>query len=69
MEMGIQEALLEIVEVEQHGDTAIEVPTFTLKGEGGAVLDRGKYIVIWRQRGEQWMLDRDIFDNSMPPAG
>lgn len=68
MDMGIQEALLEIVEVEQHGDTAIEVSTFTLKGEGGAVPDKGKYIVVWKQRGEQWMLHRDIFNSSMPPA-
>lgn len=69
MEMGIQEALVKIVEVEQHGDTVNEVSTFMLKGEGDAVVDKGKYIVIWKRRGEQWMLHRDIFNSSMPPAG
>lgn len=32
VDMGIKEAKLEIVEVEGHGDTAIEVSTFTLRG-------------------------------------
>jgi len=35
MDMGIKSAKLEIVEVEGHGDTAIEVSKYTLQGEGG----------------------------------
>ena len=66
MDMGIKEAKLEIVEVEGHGDTAIEVSKFTLQGEGGQVLNKGKYIVIWKQEGGQWKLHRDIFNSSMP---
>ena len=69
MDMGIKEAKLEIVEVEGHGDTAIEVSIFSLMGEGGQVLDKGKYIVIWKQEDGQWKLHRDIFNSSMPPAG
>jgi uncharacterized protein (TIGR02246 family) len=69
MDMGIKEAKIEIVEVEGHGDTAIEVSTFTLHGEGGQVLDRGKYIVIWKREGGQWKLHRDIFNSSMPAPG
>ena len=67
MAMGVKEANLEIVEVEGHGGTAIEVSTFALLGEGGQVLDKGKYIVIWKQEGRQWKLHRDIFNSSMPP--
>jgi uncharacterized protein (TIGR02246 family) len=66
MDMGIKEAKLEIVEVEGHGDTAIEVSRFTLKDEGGQVLDKGKYIVIWKQHDGQWKLHRDIFNSSLP---
>jgi len=65
-DMGIKEAKLEIVEVEGHGDTAIEVSKYTLQGEGGQVLDKGKYIVIWKQEDGQWKLHRDIFNSSMP---
>jgi len=69
MDMGIKEAKLEIIEVEGHGDTAIEVSTFTLQGEGGQLLDKGKYIVIWKQEEGQWKLHRDIFNSSMPAPG
>jgi uncharacterized protein (TIGR02246 family) len=66
MDMGIKSVKLEIVEVEDHGDTAIEVGKYTLQGEAGQVLDTGKYIVIWKQVDGQWKLHRDIFNSSMP---
>lgn len=70
MDMGIKEAVLEIGEAEGHGDVVIEVSTFTLSSEGGQVLDKGKYIVIWKQEDGQWKLHRDIFNSSLPlPAG
>ena len=69
MDMGIKEAKLEILEVEGHGDTAIEVSTFTLLGEEGQVLDKGKYMIIWKQEEGQWKLHRDIFNSSMPAPG
>ena len=69
MDMGIKEARLEIGEVEGQADTAIEVSMFSLMGEGGQVLDKGKYIVIWKQEDGHWKLHRDIFNSSMPPPG
>ena len=65
-DMGIKEVKLKIVEAEGHGDTAIEVGRYTLKDEGGQVLGKGKYIVIWKQEEGQWKLHRDIFNSSMP---
>lgn len=69
MDMGIKEAKLETIEAEGHGDTAIEVGAYTLLGEGGQGLDRGKYIVIWKQVDGQWKLHRDIFNSSLPAPG
>jgi uncharacterized protein (TIGR02246 family) len=69
MDMGITSALLKIVEVEGHGDTAIEVSQYTLGGAGGQVLDQGKYIVIWKREHGDWKLHRDIFNSSMPAPG
>jgi uncharacterized protein (TIGR02246 family) len=69
MDMGIKSATMEIVEVERQGDTAIEVSTYTLQGEGGQVLDKGKYIVIWKREEGQWRLHRDIFNSSQPAPG
>ena len=69
MDMGIKEARLETGEVEDHGDTAIEASTFALLGEGGQVVDEGKYIVIWKQEDGGWKLHRDIFNSSLPAPG
>jgi len=69
MDMGIKGATLEIVEVEGHGDTAIEVGKYTLQGEGGQALDKGKYIVVWKREEGQWRLHRDIFNSSQPAQG
>lgn len=69
LDMGIRRAVMEIVEVEDHGKTAIEVSTYTLYAEGDAVADKGKYIVIWKKKKGDWKLHRDIFNSSMPPPG
>ena len=66
MDMGIKEAKLDIVEVEQQDDLAFEVSKYTLKGGEGQMLDQGKYIVVWKQEDGQWKLHRDIFNSSLP---
>lgn len=66
IDMGIKEVNLEIIEVDGHGNTAIEISKYTLKGEGGQVLDKGKLIVIWKKENGQWKIHRDIFNSSMP---
>jgi len=67
--MGVKGVVLETLEAEGHGDTAIEVGAYALSGEGDQVLDRGKYIVIWKQQDRQWKLHRDIFNSSLPAPG
>ncbi len=67
-DQGLREAVLETVELEDHGDTATEVGRYTLKADGGAVADPGKYIVIWKNDGGAWKLHRDIWTTSQPPA-
>ncbi len=65
MDMGIKAAKLETVELEGHGDTAIEIGKYTLSGEADQVMDKGKYVVIWKQEHGQWKLHRDIWNSSM----
>ena len=48
MNMGIKTVKLETIEVESSSHTAHEVGRYTLQGEGGQVLDMGKYVVIWQ---------------------
>ena len=68
-DMGIKAAVMEIVEVEGHGDTAIEVSQYTLYVADEQVADKGKYIVIWKRVAGEWKLHQDIYNSSMPPPG
>ncbi len=65
MDSGVKAIKLEALEVEEYGDTATEVGKYTLEGDGGQVLDKGKFIVIWKQEEGQWKLHRDIINSSM----
>ncbi len=69
MDMGLKEAKLETVELEDHGTTAIEVGRYTLFAEGGQVVDAGKYVVVWKQEDGGWKLHRDIWNTSQPASG
>ena len=69
MDAGVKRVRLEIDEAEAFGDTAFEMSRATLFGEDGQVLDRMKYMVVWKREGGQWKLHRDIFNSSLPPAG
>lgn len=70
MESGLTDLDLEIVEVERHDDTAIEVGEFMLRGEGNQVVDQGKYIAIWKHVEDgSWKIHRGIFNSSLPPEG
>lgn len=64
MEMGITTARLETVELEGHGDTAIEVGRYTLGRADGEVADEGKYVVVWKNLAGTWKLHRDIWNTS-----
>ena len=55
-------------EVEEHGDTAIEMGRFTLFAEDGSQLDGGKYLVIWKVEDGAVKLHRDIWTSSRPAA-
>jgi uncharacterized protein (TIGR02246 family) len=59
---------LTTAEVEAHGDTAHEVGTYELSAADGKVIDKGKYIVIWKREGGQWKMHRDIWNSDLPAA-
>lgn len=65
---GIRAIGLETRELELHGDTAIEVGLIKLFGDGDALLDEASFIVVWKRRGDRWLLHRDIWSSDRPPA-
>jgi ketosteroid isomerase-like protein len=64
MNLGYLMVNLEILEVEQHYDTAIETGKYVMMGEGSKVLDQGKYVVVWKLEYEQWKIHRKIFNSN-----
>ena len=65
IDMGIRKLKLDILEVEVHGDTAIEMSKYTLTNEGEEVIDRGKGIVIWKYINSSWKMHRDIWNSDI----
>jgi ketosteroid isomerase-like protein len=63
---GVQGATLTTLEVDEQGDTAYEVGTYELRGEGTKVLDHGKYVVVWKREQGKWRLHRDIWNSNLP---
>jgi len=66
MDMGVKSIKLETGDVEQHGDTAIEVSKAKLLADGGEIIDVAKYIVVWKKVNGEWKLHQDIFNSSRP---
>jgi ketosteroid isomerase-like protein len=65
---GVASLTLTTVDLQGQGLRADEVGTYSLKLKDGTVADRGKYLVVWTRVGGQWLIDRDIWNTSMPPA-
>ncbi|MBC6990580.1 YybH family protein [Hymenobacter sp. BT491] len=64
MDMGIKQVRLHSMEVESFGDTAIELGQYRLNGAEGQQMDHGKYIVMWKKEGNDWKIQRDIWNTS-----
>ena len=65
MDMGIKNVKLDLIELEQHGNTAIEMSKYTLTDESDQIVDRGKGMVIWKNEAGQWKMHRDIWNSSI----
>jgi len=48
------------------GDVGYEEGTYSLRGEGGKVLDQGKYIVLLKRDGSRWKYFRDCWNSNLP---
>jgi uncharacterized protein (TIGR02246 family) len=63
---GVGGASLETTDVETEGSLAYETGRYQMRSKGGKVLDRGKYVVVWKRSGNDWRIHRDIWNTSMP---
>lgn len=64
LDSGVAGVALKTIEIFGHGQTATEVGQYELRDKAGNVIDRGKYIVVWRHEGGKWKLQRDMFSSN-----
>ena len=66
MDSGVHSIQLITDEVEEFGDTAVEIGRFVLKDGDDQIADEGKFIVVWKLESGDWKLHRDIINSSLP---
>ena len=63
---GITGIAVKTTEVWGNEENAYEVGTFELFGKDKTMIDKGNYLVVWKQEDGEWKLYRDMFSSSMP---
>jgi len=64
----IKDAVLTTMDIVGEGETITEIGKYQLttqKGAGEAVLDYGKYMILWKHTSEGWKLHWDIWNTSL----
>ena len=68
-QLGLKEVVLESVELLVQDRRAEEIGRYVLSAEDG-VIDKGKYVVIWkREPGRVWKWHVDIWNSDGPVEG
>jgi len=70
-ERGYQDLRVETLRVEQSGDMAMEIGRYTvaiLQANGTTVVDRGKYLKVWRRLGA-WLIMADCWSSNVALPG
>lgn len=68
MSAGIKDIKLTSLAVDGNGQTAVERGRYEMIADGGAVADKGKYLVHWRKVDGKWMFQNDMFSSDAPAA-
>lgn len=66
-QMGAGELSFVVGEVTGGKDLVSEEGTYDVKGKDGVSMEKGKYLVTWKQENGQWKKYRDIWNSDAPP--
>jgi len=62
-EAGVKKVETKTVEISGNGSSVYELGSYTLYGGRNEVLDEGKYVVVWKKEGKNWLMFRDIWNS------
>jgi ketosteroid isomerase-like protein len=66
--MGINDMTFTTTDISGDENFIIETGSYEMKDGHKTLIDRGKYVVVWKQKNGEWKLYRDIGNTSLPPA-
>jgi ketosteroid isomerase-like protein len=65
--MGVKTFTLNTIDVSGNAEQVVEIGTFEM-ADGSKIIEKGKYVDIWKQENGEWKLWRDIWNSDNPPA-
>jgi ketosteroid isomerase-like protein len=64
--MGVKSVKVNTVDVIGNAQLLVETGMFELYGDNNKLLDKGKYVVVWKPENGGWKIYRDIGNSNMP---
>jgi uncharacterized protein (TIGR02246 family) len=65
---GIRNIVLKTNEVFGGKDCVVETGTYDLIMENNQSVDKGKFIVMWKEENGKWKMHRDVWNSDLLPA-
>lgn len=66
-QMGVRNIRITTEEVMGGAEAVAETGTYEMFGDKNISLDKGKFIVVWKQEGGKWKMSRDVWNSDAPP--
>lgn len=66
--MGIRDMTFITTDITGDTNFIIETGAYEMRDANKTLIDRGKYVVVWKQQNGVWKLYRDIGNTSLPAA-
>ena len=66
--MGVKEVKLVVDDIAGNAEIISETGRYEIYAAENKMIDKGKYVVVWKQENGVWKMYRDIFNTSMPAA-
>lgn len=66
--MGIRGAKITTAEVMGGKEGVIETGSYEMFADKGASIDKGKFIVMWKEENGKWKMHRDVWNSDLPAA-
>jgi ketosteroid isomerase-like protein len=63
---GIRNVKINTEEVTGGKEAVVETGSYTVLGDKGVQLDKGKYMVMWKEENGKWKMHRDIWNTDLP---